>query len=530
MITRPLGTRALLRLEAARRVAGLSNALQATDAASRGVIVRALAAATVAVGGAGVVFQRVTASPSAAASLEGIDLGEKAMVVALSVVWVIVVGVDGVRRGMRAPDATRTGIDRYLVGARITRFALAARATLATLAVACVLSLVPLCFLVALPGDYPTATRLGAFALTLGIALVGDAIGGRWRAGGRSWRVVLVAIGVLEIAADLQAILSRIYGIRPGAEAWPRGAMLAGWEAVVAGASPGRALVVGVGMFLAGAALAFWCRWHILVTGESLRRPDVGRVAGQVARAPRQAHSTSRGAALWKREWSRLRAWSATEPLAVVGVVVISGAIAWTVRWMPPSAASALTSPMMVPWFMLYAGAVPALAVTHVLWADESPEFAQWLHALLPDPVLAPMLRASTGALVLAGWVVVVTSILATRATWHDTWHALGFGLAAVVSASAVAAVSGVWACRGAWNATVVGRGVRTVAVVVGLCLPMLASVALPHPAVVTPLACALGTAVCIAGVARWGLSRLLAGAGTPTPAFTAPLAPAPTI
>ena len=112
MITRPLGTRALLRLEAARRVAGLSNALQATDPAARHAVVRALAALTVAVGGAGVVFQRVTASPSAASSIEASEASPMAVVVALSAVWVIVVGVDGIRRGMRAPDAACTGIDR----------------------------------------------------------------------------------------------------------------------------------------------------------------------------------------------------------------------------------------------------------------------------------------------------------------------------------------------------------------------------------------------------------------------------------
>lgn len=506
---RPLGTWSLLRLELARWTAGVSNALQATDADSRRAVARALAAVSLGVGGALVVLGRLTTAAAPAA------LDATAVMLVLSAFAVVVVAVDAARRSARTHEARSSGIDHYLLGAPIARSAVAVRATLGAGAVVAVAAWVPLAVVLALPGDVSVEVRIGALALTLGVALLGDALGVVWRASAWRWRLVLVVCAGAEVVGDIAPLVALARDTE--ATGWrPRGAVSLVWEAVVRG-TPGVALGLGVAVLAAGLLFAVGCRWWLLQArasyDPSLRARSARRV-GSTRSRPTTVRARSRAGALWSREVTRLVAWVRAEPVALVGVLGFSGCLAWSVRWMDAAGAEALTGPMILPWFLLMAVAVPTIALTHVLWADETPGFTRWLHALLPAPVLAPTLRATLSALILAGWTLCVVAVLATRTTALVAWHALGLGVAMLLSASALVATTGVLALLGEWQATAVGRLARTASAVGGLVGPVLVVVTWPASAGVSSTLGALGLALVVACGTRVGLARMLSRTG----------------
>lgn len=466
------GTFALLRIEGERILRGRLRPFGMRDAGSR---MRATAAAAAVAAIAVLVawgWSRVLlATPSVAEA--GAD--------ALALLLLGALLFDAGRRAAgvgRSAESLRLDRARALSGADAA--AVAGYATLRAMGPALLAAWVVLLPVAARFGS--TTERLGATLFVLAAVPIGHALGHVWTGGPRSARAAIVVAAVTLGGWAALAVIASDPSLGLGLENADvfELASLA-WDVAPAAGLPLLALALATGLRTE--------RWSMDRAGWD-RAPRPAHTAAPLrggATPPRSAF-----AAWTARDRRRATAWARRDWI-VAAYVTLPTLLMFAAPLAVPESAGILTG-RALPWFVLFALALPGLAFADGVSAGEPRALWAWHRAESSQPahfLRARFLVVATGIAAFAG---LLAALLAAGGHPLAGARFLGVGAASAVGGAGAGLWASVMALRLGWDSNPLGRYLRYAATLTGIAAPALAAAAL-SPAEAIPLGIAVGGA-----------------------------------
>lgn len=462
----------LILLEASRRKAAWDNLLASAGRADSlraigRILGLAIAAVVMTAGYAGLLLgkgtdgvQRILAEPRG---------GLMATILALLIL------LDSARRGLGLFG--RGWQDRFefewLPIAGIPPRAISLRAAVAAAARAVALAWAPGLALLARLGNVSTSARFASVFVTVGFALVGDALGRRVRFGRPLLRLGLGGILLVAYLLSTGLFLSALVSANLS-DVQTRMMVLAG--------SPWRISLTGSAVLLGVSFVSSWAcanfalsaaRWswspqpstEVFVSGAG-----ESRVAGRAVVRPRGALSV-----LLVRDLSRIANWLRREPVAAC-VLIVASSVFHFVLLLNTGRLPAAFMPSSLPWTALFSIALPALGISEVLWGEEAAGVFGWTRVVMGRAGLLIVSRCLATFIALVAWsTVLILLVLAHPLARMGAIPLLGYSWLLSASAAVWAAAAGAWGIRAGMNTELLGRTARYGAVVAGAVLPAIA-------------------------------------------------------